>query len=191
MKRNATKSVPLGGAFWDAGAQLFINKGTNGRCRDELPAHESAKYEQMARQELGPFWRRWLSQLSHLGYSGYRVCRRCAWLSCGDCRLSITSVVLSASGHWTSTSCLTVNAQSLMARRSLTLTWHVPVSGSNIMNRLATPLRMYSCWNRAGQPGGQGLPRCPNQLLAGLIQADSEQSADPRVRRDESSDRRS
>ena len=61
MKRNATKSVPLGGAFWDAGAQLFINKGTNGRWRDELPADESPKYEQDARQELGPFWRRWLS----------------------------------------------------------------------------------------------------------------------------------
>ena len=33
MKRNATKSVPLGGAFWDAGAQVFINKGVNGRWR--------------------------------------------------------------------------------------------------------------------------------------------------------------
>ena len=28
MKRNARKSVPLGGAFWDAGAQVFINKGS-------------------------------------------------------------------------------------------------------------------------------------------------------------------
>jgi aryl sulfotransferase len=27
MKSHATKSVPLGGAFWDAGAQVFINKG--------------------------------------------------------------------------------------------------------------------------------------------------------------------
>ena len=27
MKANATKSVPLGGAFWDAGAQVFIHKG--------------------------------------------------------------------------------------------------------------------------------------------------------------------
>ena len=33
MKRNATKSVPLGGAFWDAGAEVFINKGVNGRWR--------------------------------------------------------------------------------------------------------------------------------------------------------------
>ena len=36
MKRNAPKSVPLGGAFWDAGAQVFINKGTNGRWTDTL-----------------------------------------------------------------------------------------------------------------------------------------------------------
>jgi aryl sulfotransferase len=31
MKRNATKTVPLGDAFWDAGAGVFINKGVNGR----------------------------------------------------------------------------------------------------------------------------------------------------------------
>ena len=27
MKKNATNVVPLGGAFWDAGAEVFINKG--------------------------------------------------------------------------------------------------------------------------------------------------------------------
>ena len=31
MKKNAAKSVPLGGAFWDGGAQTFMHKGTNGR----------------------------------------------------------------------------------------------------------------------------------------------------------------
>jgi aryl sulfotransferase len=31
MKKNATKSVSFGGAFWDAGAEVFINKGVNGR----------------------------------------------------------------------------------------------------------------------------------------------------------------
>ena len=36
MKAHATKSVPLGGAFWDGGAATFINKGTNGRWRDVL-----------------------------------------------------------------------------------------------------------------------------------------------------------
>ena len=41
MKRNAAKSAPLGGAFWDGGAETFINKGTNGRWRDVLSAAES------------------------------------------------------------------------------------------------------------------------------------------------------
>ena len=36
MKRNAAKSAPLGGAFWDGGAETFIHKGTNGRWRDVL-----------------------------------------------------------------------------------------------------------------------------------------------------------
>ena len=27
MKRHATKSVPLGGAFWDGGAETFVHKG--------------------------------------------------------------------------------------------------------------------------------------------------------------------
>jgi hypothetical protein len=42
MKRNATKSVPLGGAFWDAGAEVFIHKGVNGRWRDTLSEAEGA-----------------------------------------------------------------------------------------------------------------------------------------------------
>jgi len=40
MKANATKSVPLSGAFWDAGAQVFIHKGENGRWRDILTAED-------------------------------------------------------------------------------------------------------------------------------------------------------
>lgn len=36
MKKNAVKSVPLGGAFWDAGVEVFINKGVNCRWRDVL-----------------------------------------------------------------------------------------------------------------------------------------------------------
>jgi len=54
MKRNATKSVPLGGAFWDAGAEVFINKGVNGRWSEVLTAAESAEYEAKAVKELGP-----------------------------------------------------------------------------------------------------------------------------------------
>jgi aryl sulfotransferase len=61
MKHNATKSVPLGGAFWDAGAEVFINKGVNGRWRDVLSAEESAAYEARALAELGPQCARWLA----------------------------------------------------------------------------------------------------------------------------------
>ena len=61
MKRNATKSVPLGGAFWDAGAQVFINKGVNGRWRDTLSPTEIAEYERRAVEELGPECAHWLA----------------------------------------------------------------------------------------------------------------------------------
>ncbi|MFP6772396.1 MAG: sulfotransferase domain-containing protein [Alphaproteobacteria bacterium] len=60
MKANATKSVPLGGAFWDAGAQVFIHKGENGRWRDILTAEDCQAYESRAREELGPDCARWL-----------------------------------------------------------------------------------------------------------------------------------
>ncbi len=61
MKKHATKSVPMGGAFWDAGAEVFINKGVNGRWRDTLAAEESAAYEARAVAELGPECARWLA----------------------------------------------------------------------------------------------------------------------------------
>lgn len=61
MKKNATKSVPLGGAFWDGGAEVFINKGVNGRWADTLTAGESAEYEARAASELGPACARWLA----------------------------------------------------------------------------------------------------------------------------------
>lgn len=60
MKANAAPSVPLGGAFWDGGAQTFMHKGTNGRWRDTLTADESAAYEQRALAELGPDCAAWL-----------------------------------------------------------------------------------------------------------------------------------
>jgi aryl sulfotransferase len=60
MKAHATKSVPLGGAFWDAGAEVFINKGVNGRWKDTLTADESARYEARAKAELGEACARWL-----------------------------------------------------------------------------------------------------------------------------------
>jgi aryl sulfotransferase len=60
MKKNATKSVPLGGAFWDAGAEVFINKGVNGVWHDRLTAEDSAAYEVRARKELGEDCAHWL-----------------------------------------------------------------------------------------------------------------------------------
>ncbi len=53
MKKNATKSVPLGGAFWDGGAETFINKGTNGSWKDVLSQQECAEYKARALKELG------------------------------------------------------------------------------------------------------------------------------------------
>ena len=61
MKRHATKSVPLGGIFWDGGAQTFIHKGTNGRWRDMLTAEDCARYERMAVERLGQACTRWLA----------------------------------------------------------------------------------------------------------------------------------
>jgi aryl sulfotransferase len=61
MKANATKSVPLGGAFWDAGAQVFIHKGVNGRWHDTLTPADAAAYEARAVKELGPECARWLA----------------------------------------------------------------------------------------------------------------------------------
>ena len=60
MKANATKTVPLGGAFWDAGAQVFINKGVNRRWRDLLTAADVGAYQSRARQELGAECAHWL-----------------------------------------------------------------------------------------------------------------------------------
>ncbi len=62
MKANATKATPLGGAFWDAGAETFINKGTNGRWQQELSAEDSAAYEARAISELGEECAAWLAQ---------------------------------------------------------------------------------------------------------------------------------
>lgn len=60
MKANATKSTPLGGAMWDGGAQVFINKGTSGRWRDVLTADDNRRYEQTALARLGPVCSAWL-----------------------------------------------------------------------------------------------------------------------------------
>ena len=61
MKQHASKCVPLGGAFWDGGAETFINKGTNGRWAETLTAEESAAYEARAVRELGADCAHWLA----------------------------------------------------------------------------------------------------------------------------------
>jgi len=62
MKRHAVKSVPLGGAFWDGGAETFIHKGTNGRWHETLQAEDVARYEGMARGQLGTACAQWLAR---------------------------------------------------------------------------------------------------------------------------------
>ena len=61
MKANATNSTPLGGAFWDGGAEVFINKGTNGRWRDVLTPEDNQRYETLARERLGEACAAWLA----------------------------------------------------------------------------------------------------------------------------------
>ena len=61
MKAHAGDVAPLGGAIFDGGAETFINKGVNGRWRDVLSPEESAAYEAMAVNQLGPDCARWLA----------------------------------------------------------------------------------------------------------------------------------
>jgi aryl sulfotransferase len=61
MKANANASVPLGGAFWEGGAQTFVHKGVNGRWRDLLGPAQCAAYEARALAELGEDCARWLA----------------------------------------------------------------------------------------------------------------------------------
>ncbi len=61
MKRNAAKTVPAGGAFWEGGAETFIHKGVNGRWRDVLSPDEAGAYEVKARAELGEPCAAWLA----------------------------------------------------------------------------------------------------------------------------------
>jgi aryl sulfotransferase len=54
MKRNASKSVPLGRRLLGRGAGVFINRGTNGRWTETLTPKDVAEYEARAVRELGP-----------------------------------------------------------------------------------------------------------------------------------------
>lgn len=61
MKANAARSVPLGGAPWDGGAQTFVHRGVNGRWHDVLTAEDCSRYEAMARARLGSDCAHWLA----------------------------------------------------------------------------------------------------------------------------------
>ncbi len=61
MKAHAERYAPMGGAIWEGGAETFVNKGTNGRWRDVLSAEDSARYEALALEKLGPDCARWLA----------------------------------------------------------------------------------------------------------------------------------
>lgn len=61
MKQHALKSTPLGGAIWDRGAEVFINKGVNGRWTDILTSEDIARYEARATSELGEECAAWLA----------------------------------------------------------------------------------------------------------------------------------
>jgi aryl sulfotransferase len=60
MKAHAAAMAPMGGAVFEGGAEVFMNKGVNGRWRDVLSAEESQAYERMAVEKLGPDCARWL-----------------------------------------------------------------------------------------------------------------------------------
>lgn len=61
MKRNASKVAPLGGLFFEDGADAFIHRGINGRWRDVLTADDIAEYERVALEKLGPACASWLA----------------------------------------------------------------------------------------------------------------------------------
>ena len=51
----------MGGAFWDAGVQVFIHQGVNGRWAETLTPADVAEYERRAVRELGPECAQWLA----------------------------------------------------------------------------------------------------------------------------------
>lgn len=61
MKENATQSVPFAGKFWDEGAKTFVNKGVNGRWREQLSEAQVRRYESRADLELGSECAHWFA----------------------------------------------------------------------------------------------------------------------------------
>ena len=61
MKAHAEMSAPLGGVLWEGGAKTFINKGTNGRWKDVLPATDSERYLTICKEKLGEAATVWIN----------------------------------------------------------------------------------------------------------------------------------
>jgi aryl sulfotransferase len=61
MRAHGDKTVPLGGAAWEGGAETFVHKGVNGRWREVLTAEDNRRYEARARHELGEACAHWLA----------------------------------------------------------------------------------------------------------------------------------
>ena len=65
MKKEGERYAPLGGRFWEGGANTFLNKGTNGRWKDVLSAEELALYDSACGRTLSPECRSWLEDGGH------------------------------------------------------------------------------------------------------------------------------
>jgi aryl sulfotransferase len=60
MKARGDDYVPDGGAFWEGGANTFLNKGVNGRWNAVLTDEELAQYDAACEKALTPDCRQWL-----------------------------------------------------------------------------------------------------------------------------------
>ncbi len=61
MKSHGASILPRAESVFQDGAKSFFNKGTNGRWRDVLTADDIARYDAMARKELGEECANWLA----------------------------------------------------------------------------------------------------------------------------------
>ena len=61
MKKNATEERSAWRRFWDAEAEVLINKGANGRWQDTLSAEEVGGIRKRAEAELGAECAHWLA----------------------------------------------------------------------------------------------------------------------------------
>ncbi len=62
MKKRADEIVPGAARAWKGGGQTFINKGVNGRWRDEFEPEDDRLYEAAVSRTLRPECRRWLEK---------------------------------------------------------------------------------------------------------------------------------